>query len=344
VRRPIEKIKAGKTRVFTIPPVDYTLLARKYCLAFSAGFYRTRLETFSAVGIDPYSYEWSRADEVLKEISETGFAGDFTNFDGTLNPELIMRSMDIIQDFYHDEHQKIRRTLAEEMVHTVQQCGDCIYITNQGNPSGNPLTVVINTLVNAMYLRLSWLNLARRFEPRFASMTAYAKYVREIIYGDDNKIAVSDVVGKWFNAPNVGRFLLDFGIIYTDPQKTVSYSGEPELFTISPNVHLDHLTFLKCATRSHVDFPSRKLAAMSLETIYELTNWTRLSPNNIIATIDNCQDALRFAYFHGKKFFQQLRVRFLLAFRDVAVHPTFLTYEELDAMFLNLGTLAESAV
>ena len=148
-RRKLEKISTGKTRVFTIPPVDFTLLCRKYFLAFAVHFYNQRRDSFTAVGITPESSDWDEMWRYLRESSDRGFAGDYSGWDGNLSPMFIAGVCEIINRWYDDGETNalVRRVLFDEMIHTQQVAMNLVYYTHVGNPSGNALTVIINTIV-----------------------------------------------------------------------------------------------------------------------------------------------------------------------------------------------------
>jgi hypothetical protein len=92
-KRPSEKVAQGKTRLITIPPVDYVITFRKYCGDFVAAFYATHHQSFSAVGMNPESYEWTRMYEYLADVGTTAFDADYSNFDGSSVPRFCLPSV-----------------------------------------------------------------------------------------------------------------------------------------------------------------------------------------------------------------------------------------------------------
>lgn len=298
-RRSLEKVAAGKTRTFTIAPTDYTMLCRKYFLSFAAFYYQNRLKTHSAVGINCEGPEWTTLWNKLREVGNKGFAGDYSCFDGKLDPDIMDAACDLINEWYNDgpEAARVRKVLVNEMVHTVQLANNLVYIKHRGNPSGNPLTVILNTLVGAYYLRLAWRESCHKMgEVDLAHMRCYDKYVRDSIYGDDNIVAVHPEVQELFNAGIVHDILAAHHIEYTNADK-----GS----TIVPLQPLEELTFLKRGFRTHHTRQYIKLAPISLTTIQELTNWIRRCEDPEAALQENVETAIRFAYHHGKEFFDK---------------------------------------
>lgn len=305
-RRPIAKIKAGKTRAFMLPPADFSMMCRKYFMMFCVNFYSNRIDSFSAVGIDPYSSEWTRVVRKLRKNSNLAFAGDFHSFDGIFDPIFMWEIMKIINLWYlkNDpnwtaEDDRVRQCLTEEMIHTVHICKNSIYMKHQGNPSGNPLTVVVNTFAHYAYILLSWIGLARENSPESLSMHAFDRNVAALFYGDDGLYTVKKEASEWFNCKSVSDYLKSYGIEYTDEGKTGELYGVKDL---------TECTFLKNGFK-RLEGTRLWLAPISQDTIYELTNWIRKTDQPIEQMRDNLADVFSFAFHHGEEFFWKLLIK-----------------------------------
>jgi len=57
-RRPIEKVDALKTRVFSNGPMDYTIAFRMYFLGFMAHVMENRIDNEQSIGTNPFGYDW----------------------------------------------------------------------------------------------------------------------------------------------------------------------------------------------------------------------------------------------------------------------------------------------
>nr|DAZ87810.1 TPA_asm: hypothetical protein [Candiseco virus 1] len=312
----VEKIPIGKTRVFTIGPLIFNLMCRKYFLSFNSHVMENRKKSFAQVGINPFSMEWTDLAHRLLSVSNNGFCGDFSRFDGSLDPNCMYGVLDIVNHFYQDEFGLVRKVLFAELVNTIQIAGNCVYTTIQGNPSGNPLTVILNSFVNAIYMRLCWIDLV---PARIKSLDNYDRFISEAIYGDDNIIMVSDVVAQYFNPAAVSNYLKRNEIVYT----SVSKDGN-DIEWLS----LDQMTFLKCGFRRKGLF---YLATLDKDVIYEMVNWVKVST---FATIEqqliiNIQVALRYAYFHGQEFFELFHMKLLKALKEERIDCCLPNYTEL---------------
>jgi hypothetical protein len=83
------------------------------------------------------------------------------------------------------------------------------------NPSGHPLTVIINNLSNSLYMRYAYyvLHKDEKDVPRFDEMISL------ICYGDDNHANISEKESK-FHHTSVSEILKSLGIEYTMADKT----------------------------------------------------------------------------------------------------------------------------
>lgn len=299
-RRPIEKIMDGKTRVFTIPPVDFTIIARRLFSAFNQAFYRSRVESFSAVGINPESSEWGDVYRRLRSVSMFGFAGDYSSWDGNICGAVMLEVCHLINQWYDDDvkYQLARQVIFEELISTVQVAGDLVYLSNHGNPSGNPFTSILNTIANAIYLRYVWLRLAPPLE---RNLVSFDTHVRDFIYGDDNILAVTPIALNWYSPDKVSSEMESIGMIYTSANKKGRAAVQP----------IGELTFLK---RGFRDDGLNIYPVMEMRTIQELFNWAHLSKHTTLeeATVENVNNAFYFLYHRGKDIFDIFRAKLQL--------------------------------
>jgi hypothetical protein len=297
--RPIAKIEQAKTRAFCIPQVDYTLLVRQYFLSFCGHFYSLHKSSFSAVGCDPESSDWDIFARQLLSVSDNMFDLDFENFDGRTSAEVTMAVLDLVQRFYDDgeEAYRVRKVLVEEMIHTVAICGDTFYVKHGGMPSGSPLTVVFNTLVNCFYMYYAYLHLVPK---PLADAAIFRKSVGFKIYGDDNVGAVVRSLMPFYNPTRIAALLLEHGIVITPASKNSKDFAE--------SMTLQEVTFLKRHFAIVPDIsPIMYVPQMADRTIFRLTNWIHDNGDPMEMTLVNCETSLRFAMFKGRPFFDALR-------------------------------------
>lgn len=244
-RRPLEKVRIGKTRVFSAGPMDYIILYRKYFLAFNAHIMKNMIDNESAVGINVYSPSWHVLANYLKEKGPSVVAGDFSNFDGTLNDRILDAILDIINDWYDDgeENALVRTVLWKEIRSSIHVFEDNVYAWNHSQPSGNPGTVIINSLYNSISMRIVWNILTRN--TAFYGMTNFRKHVNLITFGDDNVLNISNEAVVFFNQNTIAQAYSTIGMTYTNESKTESNV---------PFRSLDDVGFLKRAFRWDNEF------------------------------------------------------------------------------------------
>jgi len=91
--------------------------------------------------------------------------------------------------------------------------GDLIQVLGS-NPSGHALTVIINGLVNCLYMRYCYTVLSPN-----KSCADFKQNVHLMTYGDDNIMGVSESA-PWFNHVAISGVLATHGVIYTMADKT----------------------------------------------------------------------------------------------------------------------------
>jgi hypothetical protein len=326
-RREISKIKAGKTRHFSLFPTDYVILCKRFMQEFIVAWYGSYLKTFVAVGMDPYSVDSNILMEELEKVSDVGFDGDFKTFDGKIAPEFFEELNLLMERFYknepnHEENMRIRRVLVNEAVHTIELARNTLYAKHNGDPSGFPLTTLFNCIVNYYYMSYCYL---KTVPSKYRSMKHFHELVKLFVFGDDNIAAVSREIIPYFNLVSVSETLAQYDIEYV-PNAGGFTAVRPVM----------DLTFLKNSFRregKHV------FAMLDMDVIMEMCNWVRGSNDKLVATVDNCNTALRYAYFYGYSVFNKIRAKLnnaLLSVTDKSYN--LYTYPYLDRIYKEEGS------
>lgn len=231
------KMEQGKTRVFTGAPMDFSIVVRKYLLSFVRLVQTKRYVFESAPGTIAQSLEWHEIAKFLTKFGKSRMiAGDYRKFDKKMSPLFMMAAFDIIIDLcefsgkYSPEDIKIIRGIACDTSYPVIDFnGDLVQLFGS-NPSGHPLTVIINGLVNCLYMRYAYYKL----DPGETEDT-FVDNVALITYGDDNAAGVSSKV-PWYNHSSIASELGKLGIDYTMADK--------EAVSV-PYIPFSQITFLK---------------------------------------------------------------------------------------------------
>nr|UNI73823.1 MAG: RNA-dependent RNA polymerase [brine shrimp dicistrovirus 1] len=326
-RRPFAKVEAGKTRVFSAGPQHFVVAFRRRFLPFSAWLMHNRIDNEMAVGTNPYSLDWTRIAKRLKLKGDRVIAGDFGNFDGSLNAQLLWAIFwNVFVPWlkqcvgYSDRELNICVGLWAHLVHSVHIYNDNLYMWTHSQPSGNPFTVIINCLYNMVIMRLSWIRVMKKVCPRLVSMKSFRQYVSMMCYGDDNVLNIHADVTQYFNQVSISEVMTEMMHEYTDETKT----GK----------------LVEYRTLGDVDFLKRKfvwnselmqyVAPLNKDVIYEMMNWTRngLASDEILMT--NIENAFREIVLHGREEYKILRkaVESLHVPRQLPRMVQILTYEQ----------------
>jgi hypothetical protein len=234
------KLTKKKARVFAAANMPMIMLTRKYFLSLAALFQRNKNLTECAVGTVVQSPEWT---DLFEHIGKYGWdraiAGDYAKFDGRMSPEFMLAAFKVLITIaersgnYDADDLIIMRGIATEISYpTYDYFGTLVQFLGS-NPSGHPLTVIINSIVNSLYMRYTYFKIAKDDgwwkTPRFADVVAL------MTYGDDNIMTVK----KGYDAYNHTRIAQEFaevGITYT--------MAEKEAKSV-PFIHLSEASFLK---------------------------------------------------------------------------------------------------
>lgn len=306
-RRALEKILAGKTRLFSACEFYYHLLFLKYFGSFLAWMQKNRIDNHCGVGVNPYSLEWNTIAQKLKSQNHFGEtkvgAGDYSHFDGSENEQIHLAILDIINRWYDDGESncRIRYLLWQEIVNSKHVSGDLVYEWNGGMPSGNPATTIINCMYNEFAFRLCWCRMG--LDPFL-----FSKYVYAIFYGDDNLFSVHPKFRDVFNEISLAKYMKDLGLEYTT---------ELKMAATVPMRNLDEVEFLK---RSFVfdKVIRRWIAPLRLDVVLEIPSWTSKT-NGLQITVDNIKCSLRELALYDRDTYEIWRNNIVRAFeRNVA--------------------------
>nr|ULF99801.1 MAG: hypothetical protein 1 [Dicistroviridae sp.] len=310
--------KVHKPRVFSACPVHFVLAFRQYFLGFAAWCMHNRIDNEVAVGTNQYSLDWNKIALRLQNKGHAVIAGDFSNFDGSLNAQILWSILDIVNDWYDDgiENQKVRLGLWAHIVHSTHIFEDNVYMWTHSQPSGNPFTVIINSIYNSIVMRMSWQIVMKPHGK--SGMDQFRKHVSMISYGDDNALNISREVIGVYNQQTIADALAIIAHTYTDEGKT----GE-----IVKSRTLSDINFLKRGFIFSQEL-QRYIAPLEEQVIYEMINWTRntIDPDEILKT--NVQTAAREMALHGRCKFDNFCKEMRQIESNFRILPHILTYPE----------------
>lgn len=217
----LEKVK--RPRLFAVAPLDLTLVFRRYFLAFVTYVQSQCAEKFCSVGITTSSCEWTLLYHRISRFDKSIIAGDFSNYDGNVPGYIGEMFINYVNHWYDDGsvNAHVRMLLFTHIRKATRIYQNKLYHMEEGNPSGNPITSIYNSFVNAIMI---FIILTEDFKISSNSFDILA-------YGDDNVIAI-DVEGIHCNDLTPffkSRFNMDFThyskseFTGVDTPKTINY-------------------------------------------------------------------------------------------------------------------------
>jgi len=334
-----KKREMGKTRVFSGANFPWVIIMRKYYLSFIRVMQTCRYVFEGAPGIIAQCSEWEHLyDHITVFGKHKMVCGDFAKFDKKMAAVFILKAFDIIIQIckrsgnYTADDTRAMRCMAYDVAFSYQNYnGDLIQFFGQ-NPSGHPLTVTINCIVNSLYMRYAY-TLANPAK----TCATFTEHVHLMTYGDDNIMGISDEA-PWFNHTTISHQLSTIGVKYTMADK--------EAASI-PYISIDESSFLK---RSFVfdETIGRIVAPLDHDSIEKmLTTWVRsktITPEEQCLAVFN--SAIREYFFYGKAIFEEKRVMFrdvikALGIERYSTDDTIPTYNQLLEEYLRRSVFAD---
>jgi hypothetical protein len=225
--------------------------------------------------------------------------GDYAKFDKSMSALVLIAAWKVIINVYkaagHSEkHIAKLWCIAYDSIFTFCNFNGTLMQFFASNPSGHPLTVVINGIANCLYMRYAYTILNPEHEA-----TTFRENVHLMTYGDDNGMGVSENV-PWFNHTSIQEVLANCGIKYTMADK---------LAESVPYIHISNFTFLKRSWRWEPELNSHTcpLDHDSIEKMLMVTVKSKsVTPEFQMATI--IRSALGEYFFYGKEIFEKKRI------------------------------------
>lgn len=326
----LKKAEMGKTRVFTCAPGDWSIVVRKYCLAFTRVMQRNTMLFEAAPGTIAQSAEWERLFHYVTKYGEDRMvAGDYKAFDKSMPSVVILAAFKIITNIckaagYTDAELKVVQGIATDTAFPIIDMNGDLCSFYGSNPSGHPLTVVINSLANALYMRYAYVLNGYEVE-------SFKDNVSLLTYGDDNVMSVSANKSN-FNHTTIQKAMAHIGITYTMADK------ESESI---PYININDISFLK---RQWIWSPDVKayMAPLEMESIIKslMINVASDTITPEQQCIEVIGSAMREFFFHGRKIFNEWEkiLREIIHNNDLNMYikeSTFPTFDSLKDQFWN---------
>jgi hypothetical protein len=236
----VKKILAGLERMFNGSPFFFTVLSREFLMPIIVFIMDHNREFEHCVGIncmDPK--QWGQLYEDLKTHGYI-FDGDFAKFDLRHLRTVLLCFINFCVmiakkylDYSDFDIRMVVQLLTDMIYYIVCVKGDLVEFV-QGFCSGAIITVIINSFVVCIYIRLAWF--MKGFTARFRSRNVLR------VYGDDNVVNTKEVS---FTFLVIRDTLKEFGLVYTPSDK----SDNPAPFSSIENIAFLKRKFVEAEVR-----------------------------------------------------------------------------------------------
>lgn len=300
---PIAKVDLGKTRYVSGASFLYTVLFNMYFGGFKAMMYHSRLHSYSAIGINPYSSDWDVMVKKMLTIGKCFLAGDHKWFDVLQIPGFYEDLVEFLIKFLRadsdpDWVDRIRRNLWYEVYKSRHIFFGKVYEWDGSLPSGNPGTAYLNTLYNMFLLLFCWTKIVIENSDFDLSIDDFSKHVCAYCFGDDLWATLSNLIKETFNQISIQELFKKYGMDFTNESKTDN---------VEPYRKYDEVTFLKRGIRFE-PLLGRYVAPLDLKVILEFPYWSHKGPAVHSIPKTNVELALRELSLHGDDIFDKYSI------------------------------------
>lgn len=256
------------------------------------------------VGVAAQSSDWtSLQDHLTRSGTFSHFVcGDFSGYDTQLPKSLMEKAAACIIKIYRDngasnsDIEYLRGFLSSVVSPSLVWEGNLFQLCN-GQPSGQPLTVEMNSILNSILIRMAFCTIMDRDYSHIKNPN-FRDYVALGVYGDDNAMGVSSEI-PLFNHTTIQAVFASWGIKYTMADK-----GADSV----PYQALNEVSFLKRSFHFHPELGSI-VAPIEQESLSKKFYWWTKSKNTPLTFPEqfqaNFESQAREAYLHGVEFYEE---------------------------------------
>lgn len=291
------KIGKDKVRVFQAAPLHLGLMIRKYYLPIVRLLSLYPLRSECAVGVNCQGPEWSQLTGHITHFGENRIlAGDYSKYDLRMPAQMIFAAFGILITFaskvgYDERSLMIMKGIATDVAYAMTAYDGTLLQFIGVNPSGQNLTVYVNSIDNSLFLRAGFYSL-------YETGCRFRDACRVITYGDDFAGSVNHAYSK-FNHISFAQFLSEHDIVLTMPDK----KSVPTEY-----MQFKDVDFLK---RRDVFHPNIGLSFGALDESSIYKSLHTVMKSKTLSIVEQCslnlEGALREWFFHGKQIYEARR-------------------------------------
>jgi len=304
------KVNETKVRVFEGAPLVLQFIIRKYFLPIARFLSVNPLIAETAVGINAHGPEWHELTEFIAKFGDDKIvAGDYKKYDVRMPAQLTLSAFAVMMKIaswsgrYSKADLQRMRVIVHEVCTPLIAYNGTLVRFHGTNPSGQNMTVYINSIVNSLLFRYCFFkvyppeDLGELGEKVGLNRPARFRDVMSLItYGDDAACGTDKNCDR-FNHVVMAGILREIDITFTMPDKT----SDPR-----PYMSLHELDFLKRGFRWEPAL-NRYVGPLAEESImkslHAVVKSKALTPKEVAC--QNVDGALREWFFHGREVFDK---------------------------------------
>jgi hypothetical protein len=287
-----------KVRKFYGSPFAFSIASRMALGGVPEFMRRYQCETECMVGINATSAEWTDFHKHLTKFGTSHMiAGDFSGFDTRMAAQVTTAAARVITSWYKaagcsKEDLLLVKGALSDICHPNMLIDGDLYRLANANPSGNLITVQLNSVCNSIMMRYCYYAINPRVSLPFASNIALGTY------GDDNAMSVNPKC-SWYTHTACQKAFAAIGIGYTMAEKDADSI---------PYITIDEISFLKRGFVKHETL-GVIVAPIEKESITKKFYYVKKPGDTPLSASEQfgayCDGSFREAYLHGKKYYEQ---------------------------------------
>lgn len=233
-----KKVTERAIRLFSCAPMDDVCVTKKFYGMFGGVFMKRFLYLQSVSGANPFSVDWGLLFERLSKHPWVVNL-DFSKYDKRTSVLMILAAFEVIhrvKEYFgkieNQTHRNILKGVASECANPVVLILQMLLHVPGSLSSGHWLTMILNTIQNMLYIRLSYLGIGTVATGESAEVLikTFRVEVEFFAGGDDNTFTLSDKVRPWFHFKSIKEFYAGIGMKITPAQKDAD-DYEVEVYT-----------------------------------------------------------------------------------------------------------------
>lgn len=213
------KLTSDKVRVFQAAPVALSIAIRKYFLPISRFICQNSLISECAVGLNSFSTDWEQMMSHAYKYDDKEVLGwDYSKYDVRMSAQVTLAAWTCLIELaetagYPKDDLHIMKMMIFDIIHPLVDYNGVLLMAFNMNTSGNNMTVIINSIVGSIYLRLGLFH-------ALPEVTNSRDVCAALTYGDDFTGSIKPVYRKRFNFMVYQHFLALHGVKITLPDKS----------------------------------------------------------------------------------------------------------------------------